>query len=89
MKERLANTNTDNALCPTRVHLHVQSPRWLEKWFFLLGSDNSGFAAGKCLVCIRGDGFVFVIGAPPGEEAAVNDGENRPRRTERRNGDQN
>lgn len=28
---------------------------------------------------------MFVIGAPPGEEMAVNDGENRPRRAERRN----
>lgn len=75
MKEWLANTNTDTALCPTRVQPHVLSPCWLQKWFFLLGSDNSGIAAGECLFCIRRDGFVFVNGAPPGEQMAVNDRE--------------
>lgn len=51
----------------------------------LLGSDNSGIAAGERLFCIRRDGFVFVNGAPPGEETAVNDGERCLRRTKRRN----
>lgn len=75
MKERLADTNTDKVLCPTRVQPHVLSSCWLEKWFFLLGWDNSGIAVGKCLFCIRREGFVFANGAPPGEEMAVNDGE--------------
>lgn len=30
---------------------------------------------GECLFCIHRDGFVFLNGAPPGEETAVNDGE--------------
>lgn len=71
-KEWLANTNTDNVLCPTRVPPHVLSPRCLKKWFFSLGSDNSGIAAGKCLFCIHGDGFWL---RPV----------RRPRRTERTN----
>lgn len=59
MKERLASTNTDKVLCPTRVQPHVTSPCWLEKWFFYWAQiiqaslwENASFASAGTVLCL-------------------------------------